>query len=53
MKIALAQINPIVGDFQYNTNKIIAFMNRARDLGAHLVVFPELSLLGYPPLDFF
>ncbi len=52
MKIAIAQINPIVGDFEYNTNKIIDFINRSKNFGADLVVFPELSLLGYPPLDF-
>ncbi|SFG70540.1 NAD+ synthase (glutamine-hydrolysing) [Desulfotomaculum arcticum] len=51
MKIALAQINPVVGDLQYNTEKIIAYTEKARRQGADLVVFPELSLTGYPPRD--
>ncbi len=52
MKIALAQINPIVGDFDYNINKIISFVGKARQRDVDLVVFPELCLCGYPPLDF-
>jgi len=51
MKVALAQINPIVGDIAGNTDKIIDAVRRARDLGAELVVTPELSILGYPPRD--
>lgn len=51
MKIALAQINPTVGDLPGNGRKIIDFSQRARSLGADLVVFPELSVTGYPPQD--
>ena len=51
MKIAAAQINPIVGDFNYNSNKIKAFAVRARRQGCDLVVFSELVLSGYPPRD--
>lgn len=51
MKIALAQINPTVGDITGNVAKIVDFGRRARDLGADLVVFPELVVCGYPPLD--
>ncbi len=51
MKIALAQINPKVGDFQNNANKIRSFIDRAGNSGAHLVVFPELAVTGYPPKD--
>ncbi len=51
MKIALAQINPTVGDFAGNTRLILSGTARARDLGADLVVFPELALCGYPPAD--
>ncbi|HHT9113848.1 MAG TPA: nitrilase-related carbon-nitrogen hydrolase, partial [Candidatus Wunengus sp. YC65] len=40
MKIALAQINPTVGDFQRNTEKIRSFIDRAKNQGADLVVFP-------------
>ena len=52
MKIALAQINPTVGDFVGNTKKILEFAARGGDLGAELVVFPELAVCGYPPADF-
>ncbi len=52
MKIALAQINPTVGDFQRNTEKICAFIDRAKNQDADLVVFPELAVTGYPPKDF-
>ena len=51
MKIALGQINPTVGDFSGNSAKIIAFAQRARSAGAGLVLFPELSVCGYPPRD--
>ncbi len=51
MKIALGQINPTVGDFSGNANKIIAFARRAQSAGAGLILFPELSICGYPPRD--
>ncbi len=51
MKIALAQINFKVGDFKGNSSKIIEAIVRARLGGAALVVFSELSVCGYPPLD--
>jgi NAD+ synthase (glutamine-hydrolysing) len=51
VKIALAQINPTVGDFVGNTKKILEFAARAEELGAELVVFPELAVCGYPPAD--
>ena len=51
MKIALGQINPTVGDFSGNAQKIIDFANRARSAGAGLILFPELSVCGYPPRD--
>lgn len=51
MKIALAQINPTVGDFDGNTRKILEFTERAAQSGASLVVFPELAVCGYPPAD--
>ncbi len=51
MKIALGQINPTVGDFSGNADKIIDFAQRARAAGAGLILFPELSVCGYPPRD--
>ncbi len=51
MKLALAQINTTVGDLRGNANKVSDYCRKARDLGASLVVFPELTLTGYPPLD--
>ncbi len=51
MKIALAQINPTVGDFDGNTQKIIQFALDAARNGADLVLFPELAVCGYPPAD--
>ena len=51
MKIALGQINPTVGDFSGNAAKIIDFSQRAKGAGAELILFPELSVCGYPPRD--
>lgn len=51
MKIALCQINPIIGDIKGNKDKIINGYKRGVELDADLVIFPELSLCGYPPLD--
>src|SRR5882672_3956431 len=51
MKIALAQINPTVGDITGNCGKILDFIDQARARGAKVVVFPELSIIGYPPKD--
>ena len=52
MKIALAQINPTVGDFSGNLEKIVAASQRAAAMGARLTVFSELVICGYPPADF-
>ncbi len=51
MKIALAQINTTVGNLIGNFNKIKQNVNTAIHLGANIIIFPELSILGYPPLD--
>jgi NAD+ synthase (glutamine-hydrolysing) len=51
VKIALAQINPTVGDFAGNTKKILDYAARAGDSGAGLVMFPEMAVCGYPPAD--
>ena len=51
MRIALAQMNPIVGDIAGNAERIAAAIERAEREGAQLVVFGELSIVGYPPRD--
>ena len=52
MKIAIAQLNYHVGNFELNTEKIISYVKKAKEKGAELVVFSELSVCGYPPRDF-
>ncbi len=51
MKITLAQLNYIVGDFEGNAAKIISAIGDAKERGSSLVIFSELALCGYPPLD--
>lgn len=51
MKLALCQTNPIIGDFAYNLSLIVEGCDRAKASGCSLAVFPELSLIGYPPKD--
>ncbi|MGI9264475.1 MAG: nitrilase-related carbon-nitrogen hydrolase, partial [Gammaproteobacteria bacterium] len=52
LRVAIAQINPVVGDVEGNTSRLILKSAEARDrLAADLVVFPELSVCGYPPED--
>ena len=51
MRLALAQINPTIGDLPGNSARIADFIGQARAAGADLVVFPELALSGYPPKD--
>ena len=52
MKVALAQLNYHIGNFEYNTQKIIEYIGIARKSGADIVVFAELAICGYPPRDF-
>jgi NAD+ synthase (glutamine-hydrolysing) len=51
LRVALAQINPTVGDIDANAGKVAERIAEAREQGAALVVFPELALSGYPPED--
>jgi NAD+ synthase (glutamine-hydrolysing) len=51
LKIALAQINPTVGDLRGNAGKIVQYLKEAREKGADLAIFPELAITGYPPKD--
>src|SRR5690606_24378239 len=51
MRIGVAQINSVLGDFKSNKTKIIEFAQRAKSKKCSLVVFPECSLFGYHPFD--
>ncbi len=51
MKIAICQINPVIGDFEYNSSLILEATGKARLSACSLAVFPELALMGYPPKD--
>ena len=51
MRLALAQINTVVGDLAGNRERIVARIEEARRADADLVLFPELALTGYPPED--
>jgi NAD+ synthase (glutamine-hydrolysing) len=51
MRIALAQINTIVGDLDGNAKKVIEYIEKAKGKDADLVIFPELTITGYPPKD--
>lgn len=51
MKIALVQINPVIGDFTKNCEKIASWAKRAEEQGVGLVLFPEMVISGYPPQD--
>jgi NAD+ synthase (glutamine-hydrolysing) len=51
LRLAMAQINVVVGDVEGNAQKCLDWIDRARDAGADIVTFPELALTGYPPED--
>src|SRR6185437_12517732 len=51
MRLALAQINSVVGDVDGNADRIVEWLGRARDANADLVLFPELCVTGYPAED--
>ena len=51
MKLALAQLNPIIGDLNGNAEKIFAVCKEIKNKDVDLVITPELSLIGYPPKD--
>ncbi|MCL5774143.1 MAG: NAD+ synthase [Firmicutes bacterium] len=51
LRLSLAQINPVMGDIAGNSKKILQYIDDAKKLAADIVVFPELSLCGYPPED--
>jgi NAD+ synthase (glutamine-hydrolysing) len=51
VKIGLAQVNPVIGDFNHNCGRILAWARQAKERGCSLVIFPELVISGYPPQD--
>ena len=51
LRLGISQINVAVGDLEGNQNKIISHIQKAREQGVHLIVFPELAITGYPPED--
>ena len=51
LRVALAQINTTIGDLDGNSALIIDALDRAREAGADIVAFPELTVTGYPPED--
>lgn len=51
LRLALAQINPTVGDLEGNTEKIISYIRKAEACAADIIAFPELAITGYPPED--
>src|SRR5919201_3655995 len=51
MRLALAQMNTVVGDLDGNRDRILQRLEEAKDAGADLVLFPELVVTGYPPED--
>jgi NAD+ synthase (glutamine-hydrolysing) len=52
MKIAIAQLNYLIGDFEGNVQKMLSYAQTAKENGADIVVFGELAICGYPPRDF-
>lgn len=52
MKILVCQLNPIIGDFEGNSKKVKAALEKAKETGCKIALFPELTLSGYPPEDF-
>ena len=50
-RVALAQVNPTVGDLKGNARRVRSYIQKAKRAGADLVAFPELVLTGYPPED--
>lgn len=51
LRLAISQINVTVGDLEGNRDKMISHVQSAREKGAHIVIFPELAITGYPPED--
>ena len=51
IRLALAQMNPVVGDLRGNADRIVQLIGEAKAQHADLIAFPELALTGYPPED--
>jgi len=52
MRIALAQLNYLIGDFEGNVSRIRSYIHKAKEMPADVVIFSELAICGYPPRDF-
>src|SRR3972149_5008620 len=51
LRVGLAQINTTVGDLEGNVQKVLEYVDRAREMGVDVLSFPELTVTGYPPED--
>src|SRR5690606_41613143 len=51
MKIAIAQVNTIIGDIDHNKDVILQYIKEARKKDSDIICFPELTITGYPPCD--
>ena len=51
MNLSICQINPSLGDFKSNKEKILKYIIKSKDLSSDIIIFPELAICGYPPLD--
>ena len=51
MNLSICQINPSLGDFKRNKEKILKYIFKSKDLYSDIIIFPELAICGYPPLD--
>ena len=51
MNLSICQINPSLGDFKSNKEKILKYIYKSKDLSSDIIIFPELAICGYPPMD--
>ena len=51
MNLSICQINPSLGDFKSNKEKILKYIFKSKDLSSDIIIFPELAICGYPPMD--
>ena len=51
MNLSICQINPSLGDFKSNKEKILKYILKSKEISTDIIIFPELAICGYPPLD--